>query len=460
MEGSKKKLNLFDLFTLGLGWALGSGIFVMMGMGISMTGRSIFLAVTIGCLYMTLAYFYQVVTASMFVVPGGYYDMQAMLFTPTLAGVSGIFVYFSGLALAMSAIAMVEYAGMVFPVLLNFTKPIAAAIVLLFFAATVRGSKFLAKLSDIMVIILLISIALFVIFGLPRVQPGYFSNSDGGFFLNGVGGFFGAISIMSWACQGATGAPCSMMLATKNARRTAPLAVILVTIGIAVIYGLMSIVSAGVLPFEQIDGQNLSVVAQAIFPRPLYVMFILGGAVLAIATTLLSTIAMLKEPCMQVANDGWLPAVFKKTTKNGYPYVVQGFFLLIALVSIFSGLSLESLVSLTMIPQMLMSIYLNLAVISLVKKHPEQWKTSILHMPMPLLCILCGIASICSLIVSYNLFIGLDTVSMIACVGIVALCVIVAVVRLKTGAVDRNEILRKQAAMVERAVEFTAEENS
>ena len=49
---------------------------------------------------------------------------------------------------------------------------------------------------------------------------------------------------------------------------------------------------------------------------------------------------------------------------------------------------------------------------------------------------------------------------MIACVGIVALCVIVAVVRLKTGAVDRNEILRKQAAMVERAVEFTAEENS
>ena len=48
----------------------------MMGYGIAYTGRSIFLAVAVGCVYMLLAYLYQPVMASIFVLPGGDYDMK------------------------------------------------------------------------------------------------------------------------------------------------------------------------------------------------------------------------------------------------------------------------------------------------------------------------------------------------------------------------------------------------
>lgn len=41
MEKESKQLGLFDIFCLGLGGAIGSGIFVMMGSGIAATGRSI-----------------------------------------------------------------------------------------------------------------------------------------------------------------------------------------------------------------------------------------------------------------------------------------------------------------------------------------------------------------------------------------------------------------------------------
>ena len=58
MQAEKKKLGLFNIFSLGVGGAIGSGIFVMMGFGIAYTGRSIVLAVSVGCLYMLLAYLF------------------------------------------------------------------------------------------------------------------------------------------------------------------------------------------------------------------------------------------------------------------------------------------------------------------------------------------------------------------------------------------------------------------
>jgi len=79
MQKETKKLGMLDIYSLGVGGAIGSGIFVMMGLGIGFTGHSIFLAVLIGCFYMLLAYLYQPLMSSMFVLPGGDYDMKAML---------------------------------------------------------------------------------------------------------------------------------------------------------------------------------------------------------------------------------------------------------------------------------------------------------------------------------------------------------------------------------------------
>ncbi len=70
MEKESKQLGLFDIFCPGLGDAIGSGTFVMMGSGIAATGRSIFISVAFGCLFMLMAYFFHVVMSSMFVLEG------------------------------------------------------------------------------------------------------------------------------------------------------------------------------------------------------------------------------------------------------------------------------------------------------------------------------------------------------------------------------------------------------
>ena len=120
MQVEKKKLNAFDIYTLGVGGAIGSGIFVMMGSGIAYTGRSIVLAVSVGCLYMLLAYLFHPVMSSMFVVPGGDYDMKAMLLGPTMTGFSALTNVVGSLGMASYSISFASYFTSVFTGLADY----------------------------------------------------------------------------------------------------------------------------------------------------------------------------------------------------------------------------------------------------------------------------------------------------------------------------------------------------
>ena len=451
MEEKGKKLKAGNIVGLGLG-AIGSGIFVMMGFGIAYTGRSIVLVCMVGCLYMLLAYLYNVVMSSMFVIKGGDYGQKALLFNPMLTGVSAIMTFISGLSLASYALAIVDYFGAIVPGVLPFTKPLAILIMTLFFAATICGSRFVAVLENVLTVVLLASVAIFVTLGIPKVQPGFFSNADGGFWRDGIGGFMAAISIMGFACMGTTGAPVAMSAVTENPKRNIPLGILLATLIMAVIYGLMGYVAGGVLPYEQIAGANLSATAEAIFPHTLYNLFILGGGVGAICTSVLAAIATLRYPLMQVAQDGWLPKAFTKTTKTGYPWVIQLTFYLVSVVPIALGFSIDALVSFTMIPTMLMNVYLNLACITLPKKYPEQWAKASIKLPKGLYTVICAAGAVCALLVGVTLFLQLDTASMIGIVVVITFMLGFAAFRLKSGAVSEEMLQKNRNAILTAAL--------
>ncbi len=56
-------------------------------------------------------------------------------------------------------------------------------------------------------------------------------------------------------------------------------------------------------------------------------------------------------------------------------------FYLISIFPIVTGMELDSVVSLVMIPTMLMNMYLNFVCITLPKKYPEQWEKASFKMP-------------------------------------------------------------------------------
>lgn len=459
MEENGKKLNLWNIIGLGLGGAIGTGIFVLLGFGIAYTGRSIVLAVAVGCFFMLLAYWYNLAMPTMFVLKGGDYSMKTMLFNPLMTGVGAWMTIVGAFAMASYAIAIADYLAIAVPALLGRESLVAFTVMTLVFLATIRGSRFVTLLENLVTIVLVLALALFVAFGAPQVNPTtFFSNADGGFTPGGFAGFVAAISVMGWACQGTTMAPISMAAVTKNPKRTIPLAIVIITVLLAVIYAAMSYVASGVLPLDVTSGANISVTAEAIFPRPLYLFFVVGGGIGAIASSLLGGLGMYRYPLMQVANDGWLPAIFKKTTKGGYPYLTYLVFYLISVFPIITGMGLDAVVSQVMIPTMLMNIYMNLACLTLPKKYPEQWAKRSIKMPLWLYNIGCVLGAFCAGVVAYNLFVDLTFQDAVVAVAIVVLLVVVSYIRLKQGAVKVEDLKAKKIAIVEEALAMTEED--
>lgn len=393
MEEKGKKLGLWNIIGLGLGGAIGTGVFVLLGYGVAYTGRSISLVVTIGCFFMLLAYWYNLIMPSMFVLKGGDYSMKAMLFNPFMSGVSAWMILVNGLAMSSYAVALAQYLAIAVPALQNHQTLVAFIAITLFFLSTIKGSRFITILENIITLVLVASLALFIIFGIPKVDfASTFTSADGGFFHGGFTGFVSALAVMGFACQGTTMAPVSMAAVTKNPKRTIPLGIIIITL-------------------------------------------------------------------LQVANDGWLPSVFKKTDKNGYPYAIYLLFYVISVFPIVTGRSLDAIVSQVMIPAMLINIYMNLACLTLPKKYPEQWAQRSIKMPLWFYNICCVLGAFCAGVVAYNLFKDLTFNDAVFAVVIVVVLCALSILRLKQGAVKAEDLAAKKEEIVRQAIaDTTADE--
>lgn len=455
MEEKGKKLKLWNIVGLGLGSAIGTGIFVMMGYGIAYTGRSVMLVCMVGCLVMLLAYWYCVALSSVFVVKGGTYGMRMMMCTPTMTGVFSFMDLIQCFAFSGYVIALTDYLVILFPGLANFKTIISMLLLIMFFALTVRGSRFIAVLQNVITVALVAALIMFVAFGLPKVEVGSFfsnSNPDGPFFKNGIVGFISAVAVMGWACQGTTGPTTSMTAVTENPKRNIPLGILIITCLLAVVYGLMGFVAGGVLPYDQIADQNISVTAQVIMPQGFYLFFVVGGGICAIASSILSSLGMVRYPFKQMTADGWYPAIFKKEDQNGYPYVTYLLVFLMAAFPIVTGMSLDAVVSLVMIPQMLVSVYLDVACITIPQKYPQQWAKRFLKIPVWLWRICCVLGGVCALFVCATLFTSLSVSDAILCVVLVVVMIGIALLRIKQGAVKAESLQANREMIIQQAI--------
>ncbi len=439
-----KKIGILELTGYSVGNCVGTGIFVSMGLGIAFTGRSIPLALIIASIVVLFAYAFRPLLAGMFVLPGGKYSQQALLQPKLLIGVSAISNVLAGLGFAMFAIAIVDYAEIIFPQIAGYAQLISALIVSVFFLTTMLGAKFKGIFNVIMVGIMVISLSMFTIFGLPNVQAGVFDIASEGYFSGGAMGFVMAIACMAFACQGSS-ISVEMTADAKNPKRNVPISVLLATVIVAIFYCLLSIVASGVLPVEEVANESLGVVAEVILPYPAFVVFILGGACFAIATSLYSYIVSIQNPLLETINDGWLPAVFAKKTKNGYPYVMNAVLYIIAVVPIFMDMGVLEIISFTTIPTMILTIINNILCVPLVKKYPKAWKESFFHMPMWLFYVVIVLSVLSGLIIVVALFVEMEAGSQFAMIAMIAVLFLFSYLRLKSNKVDLKSIEQAKA---------------
>lgn len=188
-----------------------------------------------------------------------------------------------------------------------------------------------------MVMFLLLSLALFIGFGLPKVDWSALVLTKSNIMPNGTKNFLMGVALLSFATGGAK------FVAEngdeiENPEKTLPMAMIFSTLLVASFYALIGIVASGVLPIDQVAFQNLTVVAKSIFPPALYILFVIGGAMFALATTLNGTLSWVTRGLQTASKEGWLPEIFAKENKGGTPILLLCLFAAVGALPIITGM--------------------------------------------------------------------------------------------------------------------------
>ena len=386
-----------ELMGIAIGQIIGAGIMSMMGVAIAMTGRSANLAFMLSAVFTMCTFFPSIFITSCIRMRGGMYTQMAIFAGDKFAGYYSVVYFITNMSLAMYALSFAEYALALLPSG-GSEKVIALIVGTAFFVLNYFGVDLMAKIQNLLVIVLVFSLGIFAVFGMPSVDLAtYFSNADGMFLTDGIPGFLTATAYLGFATGGAT-VILGVSAECKNPTKDIPFVIIVSTVGVAILYGFVATVASGVLPVPEVANQPLTLVAQQILPGPLYILFIVGGAMFALATTLNSQIMSCTKPVMQSCEDGWFPTSLAALSKFKTPYKILIIYYIILVVPILLDLEIAQISSIVQILGYVNNLILTTTAMKLPKMFPEAWEKSAFHVPTPVFYALMIIADIAILI--------------------------------------------------------------
>ena len=339
-ENTHKKIGFSDCMGLAVGQIIGSGIMVLTGVVIGLTGHGTPLAFILGALL-------AIVTCVPFII-----------LTSTIPASGAGYTYVKRL--------MGDKAGFMFALVVCT-------------GVNMIGLQSSAKVQKCMVAFLMVSLFTFIVFGLPKVNWGTLNLATKNIMPNGPKNFFTGVALLSFACGGAK-------FVAENGddiiepSKTIPKVIILSTSIVAVFYALIGIVAAGVLPIEDVAFQNLTLVAQEIFPTWLYLFFVFGGAMFALLTTLNGTLSWVTRGLQAAAKEGWLPEKCAEENKNGVPVIILGVFFIMGALPLITGMDLTLISNMGVGTDMITEFMVLLACWNLPRHLPEEYKKSAFYM--------------------------------------------------------------------------------
>ena len=312
---------------------------------------------------------------------GGLYTQFGIFVGERWSGYYGIIYIVTKMTLAMYSLSFAQYFIALVPGAPE--KAVALGVATFFIGLAFFGVDLAAKVQNLLVIALIAALVVFAVFGFPYVDLGnYFSNADGMFLSDGIGGFLTAVAYLGFATGGAT-VILGVSAECKNPTKDIPFVIIVSTVSVAILYGLVATTASGVLPVPEVANQPLTLVAAEILPKPLYIFFIVGGAMFALATTLNSQIMSCTKPVMQSCEDGWFPQSLASLSKYKTPWKILIIYYFILVVPILADLNIAQISSIVQILGYLNNLVLTITAMKLPKMFPEAWEKSQFHVPTP-----------------------------------------------------------------------------
>ena len=301
----KKTLSFWDVFAIALGQVIGSGIMVLIGIGIEFTAYAVPFAFILSATLSLIKQTPIVFMGSAMPATGGLYVYCKRVLGDKMGFFFLALLLITHILIALFALGFANYAAALIPALEANIKYVALSILVIFYLVNLVGIRQAAAVQKIMIVFLLTGLSTLIFFGIFEVDYSNFTDQEK-LFPSGWYGFALACVVMSFATGGAYYVS-ELGGEMKNPHRDLPRAIIYSTLIAACFFALVSIVAVGILPVEQTAGKTLAEVAMAILPAPVYTAFIVGAGLFALATSINSTFSWATKSVLIACDDGWLP---------------------------------------------------------------------------------------------------------------------------------------------------------
>lgn len=373
----KRQLTLIQVIMLGTAGTLGSGIFVLTGHAVAVSGPAAILAIIIaGALSFSIALNYSEL-ATTYPETGG-----AMTYVREAWG-KGLLSFLVGsmdsisstFYCALSAVGFAYSLNIFFPILP--IVPVAVGAILLFTALNILGVTNIGKIQLFMGGILIFAFLVYIIVGLTA-QNGFNWNTfmpNGRFFI-GSSFWENLISIMRtialiYALYVGFEVIADDAEEVKNPVKNIPIAIMVSLVVITVVYTAASAVALGTIPWYELAGSEtaLSDSVAKFLPGIGVILIGLAGMVGALTSVNSSMLSATRET-FTLSRDGSWPAFLQRLNRARVPFMS---ILLIGVVSsMITGIGLVNFLSYITSAGYLFVLFLsNLSMIVLRKKYPS-----------------------------------------------------------------------------------------
>lgn len=437
-----------ELFALALGQVIGAGVVTLIVPAMKMTGYSAWLAYLIAIFLGFLLISPWLFVSSTVRMGGGNYSMLGDFIGPTASGIFAFMYLAQLMCLALFCTSAAAYLGDLIPALSgSLTRRFVGIILLTFFLfINLKGMDLMANIQKLMVWILIAALVIFAAVGIFHLELPVFDFGDSQFLTNGwgivfqdgkiSGGFSGAILLLVYSTWG------YYMVSgygkdAKNAKKDIPIAMLLCIPALIICYVGVAIAAAGSMTLDDYGtSTTLVFAAQKLMPTWLFYVFIIGGPIMALMSSLNSTMSYSAVMVGSSCDDGWFPKSLGVVNKHGARTRILILMYVVNAVPMLMG---WSVVTLSNFIQLVMSAYsvLNFfAFIKMPKKYPEAWKKSKFHIPDPVFYGLCIISLLIACVIIWKSLLSMSTPISVATAVYLILSVILGIWRTKKGNIE------------------------
>ncbi len=390
-----------ELYALAIGQVIGAGVITLIVPAIKMTGYSAWLAYAAAIIMGFIMILPTVFVSSTLRLGGGNYSMLCGLAGPRIAGIYAFAYLTQCLSLSLFGASAAAYLGDIIPALSGHTARIivGASLLTLFYVINLMGVDIMAFAQKLMTWYLIGALLVFAIVGFAKRTLPIFDFSDPNFLINGwgitfkdgqiSGGFLGATLLFVYSTQGyymttAYGGD------SKDARRDIPIVLLAAVPTLLVLYVGVAIGGTGIMTVEEYgESTTLVYAARRMFNPIMFYLFIIGGPIMALLSTLNSSFAYNSITIGQSCDDGWLPKAFGKKTAKGARIYILTFMYIMGIIPIVFGLSITVITNMVQLIGACFAFLNFRAYIRLPKLYPKAWAKSRYHIPTGLYYLIC-----------------------------------------------------------------------